>query len=86
MKCPSAPVLHYLHGGAHGEGELTEWRLQDVNQRHGNEDLLRIQDVLFVDRDVDAEHGEGNLRTQNQKRTKKSKRTDLALEDALWGF
>lgn len=57
----SAKYVTYLHGCAYCKWQLTEWGLQDVDQRHGDENLLRVQDVPVIQRHVDAKHGEGNL-------------------------
>lgn len=51
----------YLHSGAHCKGKLTEWRLQDVDQRHGDENLLCVEDVPVINHHVDSKHGKGDL-------------------------
>lgn len=51
----------YLHGGAYRKRQLTERCFQDVDQRHGDKDLLGIQDVPVVQHHVDAKHREGDL-------------------------
>lgn len=51
----------YLHSGAYRKWQLTEWCFQDVDQRHGDKDLLGIQDVPVIQHHVDSKHSKGNL-------------------------
>lgn len=55
----------YLHARAYCKRQLTQRGFQNVDQRHGDENLLRVQDVPLIERYVDSKHGEGNLGEDN---------------------
>lgn len=51
----------YLHRGAYRKWQLTKWCFQDVDQSHGDKNLLGIQDVPVIQHHVNAKHSKGNL-------------------------
>lgn len=73
----------YLHGGAYRERKLTEWCFQDVDQRHGDKDLLSVQDVPVIQHHVDAKHSEGDL--HGGEKRKQIANVDLAGRDLSGG-
>lgn len=56
----------YLHSCAYSKWQLTQWCFQDVDQRHGNKDLLSIQDVSVIQHYVNAKHSKGDLQEGEQ--------------------
>lgn len=51
----------HLHGRAYCKWQLTQGSLQDVDQSHGDENLLCIKDVSTIQHHVDAKHRKCNL-------------------------
>jgi len=57
-------MLKHLHDGGHDEREHGEGEPEQVEEGQGHEGLLRVQDVIWVRKDVDGEGCQRDLKQQ----------------------